>query len=291
MPSRSQAASARLRSATGSAYSSNQPRREVSPGPREAGECVRASSRRTSWPPASKLASLKTSSPRRRSRISMPRRSSSPRRSRRSGQHEGQQRRLRELAAVQPDGEPAVGDHGVRVGKGLARRHLREAEPLVERERGQHVRRVHADFVKAADHAALPAPRRRSTRRARQSTCAASSLSAGMYSKSAPPAARKVGRGRGSRSPRASRGSPPRSPGRRPRDGRRPRGELAQPLLRVGLEPARAARRATGTRPTSAPWGARGARRRVARSRGTARRKDRRQSALRSGMPWKENSR
>ena len=29
-----------MRSATGSAYSSNQPRREVSPGPREAGECV-----------------------------------------------------------------------------------------------------------------------------------------------------------------------------------------------------------------------------------------------------------
>ena len=67
-------------------------------------------------------------------------------------QHEGDQRRLRQLAAVQADREPAVADGSVRVREGLAGRDLREAEPFVERERCDRVGRVHADLVKAPDH-------------------------------------------------------------------------------------------------------------------------------------------
>ena len=68
------------------------------------------------------------------------------------GEHEGQQRRLREFVPVQADREAPVGDRRIRVRESLARRHLREPEPLVERERREHVRRVHAHFVEAADH-------------------------------------------------------------------------------------------------------------------------------------------
>ena len=68
------------------------------------------------------------------------------------GEHEGQERRLREFVPVQADREAAVGDRGVRIRESLARRHLREPEALVERERLQHVRRVHAHFVEAPDH-------------------------------------------------------------------------------------------------------------------------------------------
>ena len=67
-------------------------------------------------------------------------------------QHEGDQRRLRQLAAVQADREPAVADGGVRIGEGLAGRDLREAETFVERERRDRVRRVHAHLVEAPDH-------------------------------------------------------------------------------------------------------------------------------------------
>src|SRR5262245_44511858 len=50
-------------------------------------------------------------------------------------QHEGEQRRLRQLAAMQADREATVADRGVRIGKGLAGRDLGESQPLVERER------------------------------------------------------------------------------------------------------------------------------------------------------------
>ena len=89
--------------------------------------------------------------------ISMPPRSIAPMWLEEVGEHEGQERRLREFVAVQADREAAVGDRRVRIRESFARRHLRESEALVERERLQHVRRMHADFVEAADHgSALP---------------------------------------------------------------------------------------------------------------------------------------
>src|SRR6185503_2406796 len=103
------------------------------------------------------------------------------------GEHVRQKRRLREFVPVKSDHEAAVGDRRVWVRKSLARRDLRKPEALVERERAQYVRRMHAHFVKASDHG-----RRSRMRRAKHSTCAAESLSAGMYSKSTPPAEMNV---------------------------------------------------------------------------------------------------
>ena len=78
-------------------------------------------------PAASMLASLNTSSPSRRSRISMPRRSIASSSSLRSGSTKASSGDCGELAAVQADREPPVGDHGVRIREGLAGRDLREA--------------------------------------------------------------------------------------------------------------------------------------------------------------------
>ena len=86
-------------------------------------------------------------------------------------QHECEQRRLRKLTAVQPDREPPVGNDGVRIRPGLTDRDLAESETLVERDRGDQVRRMYADFVEAANHrGGSGAARVRSvTRRARHS--------------------------------------------------------------------------------------------------------------------------
>ena len=192
-------------------------------------------------------------------------------------QHEREQRRGGEFRAVQADREAAVGDDRVGMRESLARGHLREAEALVERERGEHVRCVHAHLVEAADHRAGSglARSRATARRARQSTCAASSLSAGMYSKSTPPAAMKVVRP-------ADRDLLERleavdgEAGAGDRDAlRAARREFAQAILACRVRASARRRRATGRRPTSAPRAARAARRRGAPFPGSARRRDR----------------
>ena len=159
-PSGSQACAVAAASPTGSAISSNQPSFVRSPGARGAGENVRASSSRTQLA-ARRLEGrlvedVAAETPvehhhaRGLDRLELP-----PE----IRQHEGEQRRLRQLVLVQADREPAVGDDGIGIGPGLAGGHLGEAEPLVECERFQHLRRLHADLEEAADHAAAPAMR------------------------------------------------------------------------------------------------------------------------------------
>ena len=100
-----------------------------------------------------------------------------------------------------------------------------------------------------------PAPSRATTRRARQSTCAASSLSAGMYSKSMPPAAMNVAAA-ADRDLLERLQAVHRKAGADDGDARRRppvRARAAALRCRAGASARR--RRATGTRPTSAPAG------------------------------------
>ncbi len=93
------------------------------------------------------------------------------------GQHECEQRRCRHTTGHGRDADAPVGDDSVGIGPGLAGGRLHEAEPFVELDGSEHVRRVHTELVEAPDHARVPSAR--AATRARLSTCAAPSFSAG----------------------------------------------------------------------------------------------------------------